>query len=86
MKIFTKAKAKVCAMVVAVVSVLATTCAMAESASGTANAATVTAMTGVANDMVATIQAIIPIALTVVGIGLVVMAGIRIFRKIAKPS
>lgn len=84
MKFLQKAKAKVVAAVAAVVSVCASMVAMAESA-GTANAATVTAMTSVSNDMVATIQAIIPVALTVVGIGLVVVAGIRIFRRIAKP-
>lgn len=41
-------------------------------------------MSGVANDMVATANAIIPVALTVVGISLVVVFGIRIFRRIAK--
>ena len=53
---------------------------------GTANSAVTTAMTQVAADMVATINAMIPIALTVVGIILVVMAGIRAFKKLAKPS
>lgn len=57
----------------------------AEETSGSANAAVTTAMTTLAGDMVATGQAIVPIALTVVGIGLVVTFGIRIFRKIAKP-
>lgn len=51
---------------------------------GSANSAVVTAMTGVANDMVATGNAIVPVALTVVGIGLVVVFGVRIFRKIAR--
>lgn len=82
---FKKVKTKVAVLMVAVVSVIASCVGMA-SESGTANSATVSAMTSVASDMVATINAIIPIALTVVGIGLVVMAGIRIFRKIAKPS
>lgn len=51
---------------------------------GTANAAVVSAMTGVANDMVATGNAVIPVALTVVGIALVVVFGVRMFRRIAK--
>lgn len=50
--------------------------------SGTANTAVVTAMTDVANDMTATASSIIPIALGVVGIAIVVVFGIKIFRKI----
>lgn len=50
--------------------------------SGTANSSVTTAMQGVANDMLATGNAIIPIALTVVGIALVVVFGIRIFKKV----
>lgn len=50
---------------------------------GTANAAVKTAMTNVANDMVATGTEIIPIALTVVGISLVVIYGIKMFKRIA---
>lgn len=82
---FKKIKNKAAVLLAAVVTVV-TSCVAMATETGTANSATVSAMTGVANDMVATINAIIPIALTVVGIGLVVMAGIRIFRKIAKPS
>lgn len=52
--------------------------------SGTANSAVTGAMTTVANDMVATGNAIIPIALTVVGIALVVVFGVRMFKKVAK--
>lgn len=55
--------------------------AFAESA-GTANTSVTTAMQTVANDMLATGNAIIPIALTVVGVALVVVFGIRIFKKI----
>lgn len=51
---------------------------------GTANSAVVSAMTSTANDMVATGNSIIPIALTVVGLALVVTFGIRIFRRVAK--
>lgn len=50
---------------------------------GSANTAVTTAMQGVANDMVATMNSIIPIALTVVGLSMVIIAGIRIFKKIA---
>lgn len=41
-------------------------------------------MTTVANDMIATGNAIIPIALTVVGIALVVVFGVKMFKKVAK--
>lgn len=58
---------------------------LAEESGGSVNSAVTTAMTTLAGDMVSTGQAIVPIALTVVGIGLVVTFGIRIFRKIAKP-
>lgn len=57
--------------------------AFAESA-GTANSAVTSAMTTVANDMVATGNSIIPIALGVVGLAIVVVFGIRMFKKIAK--
>lgn len=50
--------------------------------SGTANSAVVTAMQTTANDMMATGSSIIPIALTVVGLALVVVFGIRIFKKV----
>ena len=43
----------------------------------------VSAMTGVANDMTSTATSLIPIALGVVGIALVVVFGIKIFKKIA---
>lgn len=51
---------------------------------GTANSAVVSAMTTTANDMVATGTAILPVALTVVGLALVVTFGIRIFKSVAK--
>lgn len=72
------------ALVAAVTAVIMGANVFAESA-GTANSSVTTAMTGLANDMVATGNAMIPIALTVVGIGLVVVFGVRIFKKIAKP-
>ena len=50
---------------------------------GTANSAVTTAMTSVANDMVATGNSIIPIALGVVGLAIVVIFGIKMFKKIA---
>lgn len=55
----------------------------AEGGSGTANAAVTSAMTSVANDMTATATALIPIALGVVGIAMVVIFGIKIFKRIA---
>lgn len=54
------------------------------SESGTANSAVVTALTGTANDMVATGTSLIPVALTVVGLSMAVIFGIRLFKKIAK--
>lgn len=58
--------------------------AFAESGGGTANSAVTGAMQTVAGDMIATGNAIIPIALTVVGIALVVVFGVRMFKKVAK--
>lgn len=58
--------------------------ALASESTGTANSAVVSAMTTVANDMSATATSLIPVALTVVGISLVVVFGIRIFKRIAK--
>lgn len=49
---------------------------------GSANTAVTTAMTSVANDMTATATAIIPVALTVVGISMVVVFGIKVFKRI----
>lgn len=51
---------------------------------GSANTAVTNAMQTVAGDMIATGNSIVPIALTVVGISLVVIFGVRMFRKIAK--
>lgn len=50
--------------------------------SGTANSAVTSAVTTMANDMIATGNAVVPIALGVVGIALVVVFGIRIFKKV----
>lgn len=57
---------------------------LATEGSGTANTAVVSAMQTTANDMLATGTSIIPIALTVVGLALVVVFGIRLFKKVAK--
>lgn len=57
---------------------------MASESSGTANSAVVSAMTTTANDMLATGNAIVPVALTVVGLALVVTFGVRLFRRIAR--
>lgn len=57
---------------------------LANEPSGTANSAVVSAMQTTANDMLATGTSIIPIALTVVGLALVVVFGIRMFKKVAK--
>lgn len=68
-----------------------TICAMAVPAfasgetTGTANTQVTSAMQSLAADMIATGNAIIPIALTVVGIAMVVLFGIRIFKSVAKP-
>ena len=51
--------------------------------STTASSATVSAMTTLANDMKATATSLIPIALGVVGLSMVVVFGIRIFKRIA---
>lgn len=50
---------------------------------GTANTAVVSAMQGVANDMIATAESIIPTALSVIGLALVVVFGVSIFKRIA---
>lgn len=69
-------------------TMLVTVSAFAESGGGTGTGTASSAVTGamqtVANDMVATGNAIIPIALTVVGIAMVVVFGVRIFKKVAK--
>ena len=51
---------------------------------GTVNNDVKTAMETVAADMIATGNAIVPVALGVVGIALVVVFGIRIFKMIVK--
>lgn len=68
---------------VTVVSSLGTSALVLAEETGTANSAVTGAMQTVANDMIATGNAIIPIALTVVGISLVVIFGVRMFKKIA---
>ena len=80
---FIKSKAKYIAVFFAAIMAMSVA-AFAES-TGTANTQVVTAMTGLAQDMVATGNAIIPVALTVVGIAMVVLFGIRIFKSVAKP-
>lgn len=54
---------------------------LAES-TGTANQAVVSAMTNISNDMIATANSIIPVALTTVGLSIVVVFGIRIFKRV----
>lgn len=49
---------------------------------GTANQAVVSAMTSISHDMVATANSIIPVALTTVGLSIVVVFGIRIFKRV----
>lgn len=75
-------KKLVCLMMCVVASLATSVVAFAEGA-GTANSAVTSAMTSVANDMTATATSLIPIALGVVGIVLVVIYGIKIFKKIA---
>lgn len=57
---------------------------LANEPSGTANQAVVGAMTTVAGDMTATATAILPIALSVVGLILVVRYGLKTFKSAAK--
>ena len=72
------------ALVGAAVVALSAVATFAEGASGTANSAVTSAMTTVKDDMLATGNAIIPIALAVVGLSIVVIFGVRMVRKIAK--
>lgn len=65
------------------VAVTAAVTPMVASAEATANDAVVKAMTSTANDMVATGTAIIPVALTVIGLSLVVIFGIKMFKRIS---
>lgn len=65
-------------------AVVASSVPVLASESGSANEAVVTAMTKTANDMIATGTSIIPVALTVVGLILVVTFGIKIFKGIAR--
>lgn len=51
---------------------------------GTANSAVVEGLTTTAADMRATGLAIVPVALTVIGLSLVVRYGVRLFNKVAK--
>lgn len=67
-----------------VLSAISPIAVFAQEASGTANSAVVSAMTTTANDMLATGNSIVPVALTVVGLSLVVTFGVRLFRRVAK--
>lgn len=71
-------------IMLAVISALVSSVAVFAESTGSANTAVTNAMQTVANDMLATGNAIIPIALTVVGISLVVIFGVRMFKKVAK--
>lgn len=76
-------KKKLAMVIMSALSVMAfAVTALAES-SGSANTAVVSAMTSVAADMTATATSLIPVALGVVGIVLVVVYGIKIFKRIA---
>lgn len=78
-----RAKRAIIAMLAVMCTLVCSIAVFAES-TGSANTAVTGAMQTVANDMIATGNAIIPIALTVVGIALVVVFGVRMFKKIAK--
>lgn len=71
------------AITLSTIGTLIPTAVFATEASGTANQAVVSSMTTVANDMVATATSILPVALTVVGLSLVIVYGIKMFKKIA---
>lgn len=71
------------AITLTTIGTLIPTAVFATEATGTANQAVVSHMTSVANDMVATGTSIIPVALTVVGLSLVVVYGIKMFKRIA---
>jgi divalent metal cation (Fe/Co/Zn/Cd) transporter len=81
------AKAKKCkALVVAActaVSVCAVGLVACAEGESTAQSAVTSAMSTVASDMISTGTAILPIALGVVGLGLVVSFGIKMFKRIA---
>ena len=81
---FNSAKGKMLTAMLSVMAVLVCSLNAFAESSGSANSAVTSAMTTVANDMVATGNSIIPIALTVVGLAIVVVFGIRMFKKIAK--
>lgn len=66
------------------IGVMAPVSVYASEATGTSNAAVTNAMQTVAADMMATGNSVIPIALTVVGLALVVTFGVRMFRRVAK--
>lgn len=80
------AKKKIAMLLCACVATVAmTTAAFAEGA-GTANADVVSAMTTIANDARATGTAVIPIALGVVGLGMVVVFGIKMFGRVFRKA
>lgn len=79
--LFNKVKSARVAIMAVVFTLAMSMAAFAES--GTANTAVVSAMTTLANDMKATASSLIPIALGVVGLTMVVVFGIRIFKRIA---
>lgn len=81
---FKTAKGRVMMAMLSVMAVMICSLNAFAESSGSANSAVTSAMTTVANDMVATGNSIIPIALTVVGLAIVVVFGIRMFKKIAK--
>lgn len=64
-------------------TITGTVTAFAGDTTGTANTAVVNAMTSAAADMKATGEAIIPIALGILVLSLVVIFGIRMFKKVS---
>lgn len=71
-------------LIMSSIGVMAPVSVFASEATGTANTAVTNAMQTVASDMIATGNSVIPIALTVVGLAMVVVFGVRIFRRVAR--
>lgn len=84
MKVTKKLKMFMLFSCMAALGILSSAVAVFAESTGTANTQVVTAMTSLANDMIATGTAIIPIALGVVGLTAAVVFGIRIFSQISK--
>lgn len=79
----TSVKGKLSIMMVCALACIMSAISVFADVTGTANTEVVSAMSQLSADMVATATSIIPLALTVVGISMVVVFGIRIFKSIA---